>query len=140
MSRAKAADWRALCLLETEQPTPKEIAGGIGFAFESIGDFQLARFKADPDNEGRVMDQGLWRYTRHPNYFGDCCVWWGLFVIALEADGGWRSIIGPLVMTVFLVRVSGVAMLERSLKKRRPEYADYIARTSAFVPWPPARS
>jgi len=109
----------------------------VGFGFESIGDYQLARFKADPDNEGRVMDRGLWRYTRHPNYFGDCCVWWGLFVITLEADGGWRSIVGPLVMTLFLVRISGVAMLERSLIKRRPGYADYIARTSAFLPWPP---
>jgi len=109
----------------------------LGFGFESVGDFQLARFKADPGNEGRVMDEGLWRYTRHPNYFGDFCVWWGLFLIALEADGGWRSVIGPIVMSVFLIRISGVAMLERGLRKRRPGYAEYMATTSAFFPRPP---
>jgi len=105
--------------------------------FESVGDAQLARFKADPANAGRVMDRGLWRYTRHPNYFGDCVVWWGLFVIALGAPGGIYSIVGPIVMTVLLRRVSGVTLLERSLVKRRPGYADYVARTNAFLPGPP---
>ncbi|MGI9602175.1 MAG: DUF1295 domain-containing protein, partial [Acidimicrobiales bacterium] len=109
----------------------------VGFCFEAIGDYQLARFKADSASAGQVMDRGLWRYTRHPNYFGDFCVWWGLFLIALEAAGGWRSIIGPVVMSILLIRVSGVPMLERSLNKRRPGYAQYVATTSAFFPRPP---
>jgi steroid 5-alpha reductase family enzyme len=109
----------------------------VGLVFEAVGDWQLVRFKADPANRGRVMDEGLWRYTRHPNYFGDCCVWWGLFVIALATPGGIWTIVGPVVMTVLLVRVSGMPMLERSLHRRRPGYAGYVQRTSAFVPWPP---
>jgi steroid 5-alpha reductase family enzyme len=84
------------------------------------------------------MDRGFWRYTRHPNYFGDACVWWGLFLIA-GATGAWWTVISPALMTLFLMQVSGVAMLERTIVKRRPEYADYIARTSAFVPWLPKR-
>lgn len=112
--------------------------GAAGFAFEAIADHQLARFKADPANRGLVMDRGLWRYTRHPNYFGDACVWWGLYLIA-AAGGAWWTVLSPLLMTVFLLKVSGVAMLERTITKRRPAYADYIARTSAFVPWPPRR-
>jgi len=108
----------------------------VGLGFESVGDLQLARFKADPANAGKVMDRGLWRYTRHPNYFGDACVWWGLWLIAAAA-GAWWTVLGPLLMTLFLMKVSGVAMLERTIVKRRPEYADYIARTPAFVPWFP---
>jgi steroid 5-alpha reductase family enzyme len=108
----------------------------IGMAFESLGDLQLARFKRDPANRGRVMDRGLWRYTRHPNYFGDACVWWGFYLIACAA-GAWWTIPSPLLMTVLLLKVSGVAMLERTIVKRRPEYAAYMARTSAFVPWFP---
>jgi steroid 5-alpha reductase family enzyme len=108
----------------------------LGIGCESIGDLQLARFKADPANDGRVMQRGLWRYTRHPNYFGDACVWWGLFLIAAAA-GGWWTVLSPALMTLLLVRVSGVALLERTLVKTRPEYADYVRRTSAFVPWPP---
>ena len=110
----------------------------IGIACEAVGDWQLAAFKADPGNAGRVMDRGLWRYTRHPNYFGDACVWWGLWLIA-AAGGAWWTVVGPLLMTTLLLKVSGVAMLERTIVKRRPEYADYIARTSAFVPWFPRR-
>jgi steroid 5-alpha reductase family enzyme len=110
---------------------------GVGLFFEAVGDRQLARFKADPSNRGQVMDTGLWRYTRHPNYFGDCCVWWGLYVVAAATGVGALSIIGPIVMTVFLLRVSGVALLERSITKRRPGYEDYIARTNAFFPGPP---
>ncbi len=108
----------------------------LGIAFEGVGDWQLARFKADPANAGAVMDHGLWRYTRHPNYFGDACVWWGLWLIA-AAGGAWWTALSPALMTFFLMKVSGVAMLERTIGRRRPEYAAYIARTSAFVPWFP---
>jgi len=109
----------------------------VGFLFETIGDAQLARFKADPDNKGQVMDHGLWRYTRHPNYFGDFCVWWGIFLIAAETGPGRWGIVGPVVMSVLLMRVSGVTLLEKTIGKRRPGYADYVARTSAFFPRPP---
>jgi steroid 5-alpha reductase family enzyme len=106
-----------------------------GLFFEAVGDRQLAAFKADPANRGTVMDRGLWRYTRHPNYFGDCLVWWGIGLIALSA-GAWWSLAGPVVMTVLLTRVSGKDHLERTLS-RRPGYAEYVARTSGFVPLPP---
>jgi steroid 5-alpha reductase family enzyme len=109
----------------------------VGLFFEAVGDYQLARFKADPNNEGAVMDTGLWRYTRHPNYFGDFCVWWGLFIVAAATGVGVWSIFGPIVMTIFLLRVSGVALLERSITKRRPGYEEYIRRTNAFFPGPP---
>ena len=108
----------------------------IGFVFEAGGDFQLARFKADPQNKGRVMDRGLWRYTRHPNYFGDFMIWWGYYLIAVSA-GGWWSIAGPLVMSFLLLKVSGVALLEKDMSERRPAYRDYIERTNAFFPGPP---
>lgn len=110
-----------------------------GLAFEAGGDWQLARFKADPANEGEVMDRGLWAWTRHPNYFGDFCVWWGAFLVAAETGGGRWGVVGPLVMTVFLLKVSGVALLERDIGRRRPGYAAYAERTSAFFPWPPKR-
>lgn len=107
----------------------------IGLVFEAGGDYQLARFKADPANKGKVMDRGLWRYTRHPNYFGDFAVWWGLFAIA--ADGGaWWTVVSPLIMTVLLTRVSGKDLLEKSMS-RRPGYAEYVERTSGFIPLPP---
>jgi steroid 5-alpha reductase family enzyme len=111
----------------------------IGLAFETIGDAQLARFKADPANAGTVMDRGLWRYTRHPNYFGDACVWWGIALVAAETGTGAWGLLGALMMTVLLRRVSGVTLLEKSLTKRREGYADYVARTSPFVPRPPRR-
>ncbi|MGH2760181.1 MAG: DUF1295 domain-containing protein [Actinomycetota bacterium] len=107
-----------------------------GFGFEVIGDGQLRRFKADPANAKAVMDQGLWRYTRHPNYFGDATLWWGIGVIALSARGWW-ALAGPMVMTLLLLRVSGVPLLERRMKRTRPGYEDYVGRTSAFVPLPP---
>ncbi len=107
----------------------------IGFAFESGGDWQLARFQADPANQGRVLDQGFWRFTRHPNYFGDFCVWWGLYAVA-AAGGAWGTILSPVVMTVLLLKVSGVALLEESIGRRRPEYAEYVRRTNAFFPGP----
>jgi steroid 5-alpha reductase family enzyme len=110
---------------------------GTGLFFEAVGDWQLARFKADPANAGRVMDRGLWRYTRHPNYFGDFCVWWGLFALALATPRGWLTLPSPLLMSFLLLRVSGVALLERSIGKRRPGYAEYRRRTSAFFPLPP---
>jgi steroid 5-alpha reductase family enzyme len=116
---------------------PGLVLFGLGLAFEAVGDEQLRRFKASPASQGRVMDRGLWRYTRHPNYFGDTCVWWGLWLVALPAGGTWWTALGPAVMTFLLVRVSGKAMLERSIGKRRPEYADYVRRTSGFVPLPP---
>jgi steroid 5-alpha reductase family enzyme len=107
-----------------------------GLGIESLGDLQLARFKAKPENQGRVMNQGLWRYTRHPNYFGDFLVWWGLFLVAAATGWGALSVAGPALMTVLLLRVSGVTLLEASMKQR-PGYAEYIARTSAFFPRPP---
>jgi len=105
----------------------------LGFAFEAGGDWQLARFKANLENRGRVMDRGFWRYTRHPNYFGDFCVWWGFYLIAAGA-GAWWSFVGPLLMSVLLMRVSGVTLLEKDIAKRRPEYVDYVRRTNAFFP------
>jgi steroid 5-alpha reductase family enzyme len=107
-----------------------------GFLFETVADWQLTRFKSDARNHGRVMDRGLWRYTRHPNYFGEFCVWWGFYLMALAA-GGWWSIISPLLMSLLLLRVSGVALLEKDIAERRPAYRDYIARTNAFVPGSP---
>ncbi|MBM3342014.1 MAG: DUF1295 domain-containing protein [Betaproteobacteria bacterium] len=108
----------------------------FGIVFETIGDFQLAAFKAEPQNRGRVMDRGLWRYTRHPNYFGEFCVWWGFYVIALSA-GGWWTVVSPLLMSILLLKVSGVTLLEKDIAERRPTYRDYIARTNAFFPWAP---
>ena len=108
----------------------------LGFAHESLADWQLARFKADPDHHGKVMNQGLWRYSRHPNYFGECLVWWGFFTLALAA-GGWWSVISPLFMTFLLLKVSGVSLLEQDIEERRPEYRNYILSTNAFLPGPP---
>ena len=110
-----------------------------GLLFETLGDLQLARFKADPASAGRVMDRGLWAWTRHPNYFGDCVAWWGIFVVVLAAPRGWASLPGPALMTFLLLRVSGVALLERSIGKRRPGYAEYASRVPVFFPRPPRR-
>ena len=110
----------------------------FGVAFESICDAQMARFKADAANRGKVMDRGLWRYTRHPNYFGEACVWWGLWLMAI-AGAGWGgawAAVSPVLMTVLLLKVSGVSLLEKDIAERRPAYRDYIARTNAFVPGP----
>jgi steroid 5-alpha reductase family enzyme len=113
---------------------------GVGIYFEAVGDAQLARFKRDPANTGKIMDQGLWRYTRHPNYFGDSCVWWGLGLIAAESSLGIYGLIGPVVMTFLLVKVSGAAMLDRAMLKRKPGYENYVATTSGFIPRPPRRT
>lgn len=110
----------------------------LGYFFETLGDYQLACFKADPANKGKVMDRGLWRYTRHPNYFGDFCVWWSFYLFALAAGAGW-TIVSPLLMSFLLFKVSGVALLEKTIADRRPKYADYIARTNAFFPGRPKR-
>jgi steroid 5-alpha reductase family enzyme len=109
----------------------------LGILVEAVADYQLTRFGRDPANRGRVLETGLWAWSRHPNYFGDTVVWWGVFVLCLVASHAWWTVIGPVVMTYFLMRVSGVPMLERKMADRRPEYADYIRRTSTFVPWPP---
>ena len=110
----------------------------VGLFFETVGDLQLSRFIADPANRGRVMDQGLWRYTRHPNYFGDFSVWWGIWLVALSA-GAWWTVIGPLVMSLLLIKVSGAGLLEKSLSRKRAGYDEYVARTSGFFPLPPRR-
>jgi len=107
----------------------------FGLAFEAVADAQLARFKADPRNAGRVMERGLWRHTRHPNYFGEFCVWWGFWLVAAGA-GGWWTVFSPLLMSLLLLRVSGVALLEKDIGQRRPEYANYVLRTNAFFPGP----
>ncbi|MCG2594596.1 DUF1295 domain-containing protein [Ramlibacter sp. XY19] len=114
----------------------------FGIVFEAVGDAQLARFRADPSNRGQVMQHGLWRYSRHPNYFGEACIWWGLGAMALAGGGltaAW-TLASPLLMTVLLLRVSGVTLLEKDITERRPAYRDYIRRTSAFVPMPPRRT
>lgn len=110
----------------------------IGFTFEAIGDYQLTAFIRDPANRGKTMRSGLWRYSRHPNYFGDAAGWWGLWLIATSA-GGWWTIFAPLLMTFLLVRVSGVGLLEQTIADRREGYAEYMATTSAFLPLPPRR-
>lgn len=113
----------------------------IGIAFESIGDFQLARFRADPANSGKVLATGLWRYTRHPNYFGDACLWWGLYLIAAET--GWvgiASIPGPILITFLLTKWSGVPTIEGRMRRKRPDYEAYVQRTSGFIPLPPKRA
>jgi steroid 5-alpha reductase family enzyme len=110
----------------------------VGFVFEAGGDWQLARFKRDPANRGKVMDRGFWRYTRHPNYFGEFCIWWGFYCFALAA-GAWWTLPGPLVISFLLLRVSGVALLEKDIGNRRPQYADYVLKTNAFFPGPPRK-
>jgi steroid 5-alpha reductase family enzyme len=108
----------------------------IGFIFEAGGDFQLARFKSDPSNKGKVLSSGFWRYTRHPNYFGDSAVWWGYGLFCLAA-GSILPLLGSLLMTGLIIKVSGVALLEKNLVEKKPEYREYIEKTSAFFPWFP---
>ena len=108
----------------------------IGFFFEAVGDWQLVRFRAEPTNRGKVLQTGVWRYTRHPNYFGDATQWWAYYLVALAA-GGWWTVFSPIIMTSLLLRVSGVALLEKTLANTRPGYQEYMQSTSAFVPWFP---
>ncbi len=123
-----ASDWLGLLLFAT------------GFLFEAVGDLQLTRFRKDPANAGKVMDRGLWRYTRHPNYFGDATLWWGFGFFALGAGAGLLPLLSPLLMNFLLLRVSGVTLLEKGLVESRPGYREYTRRTSAFFPWPPLRT
>jgi steroid 5-alpha reductase family enzyme len=132
-----------LGMLERSPAGPLTVAGVIlfaaGFTFESVGDWQLARFKASAE-DGQILDRGLWRYTRHPNYFGDFCMWWGLFAISA---GSWRelpALAGPLLMSFILIRGTGARMTDRRMTASRPRYADYVARTSGFIPLPPKRA
>jgi len=110
----------------------------IGISFEAGGDFQLAKFKANPKNKGTVLNTGFWKYTRHPNYFGDSSVWWGYGFICLAA-GSYFPILGSVLMTALIIKVSGVALLEKSLKETKPQYREYIEKTSAFIPWFPKK-
>lgn len=106
----------------------------VGLMLEAVADAQMSRFRSDPRSRGQVMDRGLWRFSRHPNYFGECCLWWGLWLVAVAADAWW-SVVSPLLMTWLLVRVSGVPLLEADLRRQRPGYAEYVRRTPAFAPW-----
>lgn len=147
---ASAADWAgatSLIRMAGAFPPPAVglvgwigvVAALVGIGFETIGDAQLDRFRKDPANKGKVLDTGLWRYTRHPNYFGDALTWWGLWLIAADL-GPWialASVIGPLFLTFTLTKWSGKALLEKGLHKTRPDYAAYVHRTSGFIPWPP---
>jgi steroid 5-alpha reductase family enzyme len=124
--------------------TPLLVIGGLvwlcGVFFEAVGDWQLERFRSDPANRGQLMDRGLWRYTRHPNYVGDACVWWGIFLIGCGSWLGLATVVSPLVMTYLLVWGSGKRMTEKRMVASRPGYAGYAARTSGFIPWPPRGS
>ncbi|MFZ4401718.1 MAG: DUF1295 domain-containing protein [Bacteroidales bacterium] len=110
----------------------------IGFVFESGGDIQLARFKANPLNKGKILNKGFWYYTRHPNYFGDATVWCGYALLSISA-GSYIPVLGSLLMIILIIKVSGVALLEKALKNKNPEYQDYIEKTSAFIPWFPKK-
>ena len=116
------------------------ILAAIGIAFETIGDWQLIRFKADPAHAGQVLDRGLWRYTRHPNYFGDACLWWGLYLIAAETGLGAWALPAPILITILLTRWSGVPTVEGHMRRERPDYEVYVRRTSGFIPMPPKRA
>lgn len=115
------------------------IVWSIGFVFESVADWQLAKFKSDSANQGRVMDRGLWAYSRHPNYFGEFLIWWGIYLITLAAPDSWWTILSPIIVTAVLLKMTGIPLTEQELVKRRPGYSEYIKRTSAFVPWLPAK-
>lgn len=109
----------------------------LGFFFETVGDLQLSQFKAEPANRGQVLNTGLWRYTRHPNYFGELCQWWGLFVIALEAPWAWCGIVGPIIYSWLVINVTGQRTLDKKMTREKPEYAEYVRRTSGLMPRPP---
>ena len=111
----------------------------VGFIFEAVADWQLYRFKAEPDNKGKVMNKGLWAYSRHPNYFGESLVWWGLFLITLATPGSFWVVICPLLITFLLLKVSGITLLEKTIVDSRPEYKEYIKNTSSFIPWLPKK-
>ncbi len=110
---------------------------GVGFFFETVGDYQLSRFRRDPARRGQVLDSGLWRYTRHPNYFGELCQWWGLFLVAAQAPWAWCGAFGPLVYSWLVINVTGQATLDKKLSREKPGYAQYMRRTSGLLPRPP---
>lgn len=133
-----------LVAVRTTQPAALTAVDGlgillfaVGFGFEVVGDYQLERFRTEPSNRGAVLESGLWRYTRHPNYFGDATMWWGMYAAAVLTPGGWLTVLSPSLMTLLLMRVSGVTLLEDGLKASKPGYRAYIARTPAFFPWFP---
>jgi steroid 5-alpha reductase family enzyme len=115
------------------------VVWAIGLFFESVGDAQLAAFKSDPANKGKIMDKGLWRYTRHPNYFGDACVWTGIWIVVAGSWAALATIISPIAMTIFLTKVTGASLNEKGMKKTKPGYDDYVRRTSGFIPLPPKK-
>lgn len=121
--------------------TPMDLLGmciwGVGLLLESVADAQLAHFKKNPTNRGRILTSGLWKFSRHPNYFGEAVLWWGYYLLALAAGAGW-TVFAPLLMTILLVKVSGVSMLEKTLKSK-PGYEEYMNNTNSFVPWFPKR-
>ncbi|MFF9641727.1 DUF1295 domain-containing protein [Kitasatospora aureofaciens] len=128
----------------TARPGPLTFAAvalwAVGMFFETVGDWQLARFKADAANRGRILDRGLWAWTRHPNYFGDACVWWALFLLVASEPVGWAFVLSPVLMTYLLAFGSGKPLLERRLGSTKPGWEAYVARTSSFLPRPPRRS
>lgn len=112
---------------------------GVGFVFEAVGDAQLAKFKSKPENQGKVMDCGLWRYSRHPNYFGECLIWWGLFIIVMADSQLWWTVVSPMIVTVVLLKMTGIPLTEKLMVEKRPGYQHYIDHTPAFFPWIPKR-
>jgi steroid 5-alpha reductase family enzyme len=133
----------AAALIEPAPLQPLHLAGAVlflvGFVFEAVSDWQLVRFKARPENRGEVLDSGLWRYSRHPNYFGEAVIWWGFYLFALASGAAW-TVVSPLLMTFLLLKVSGVSLLEKDIHERRPAYRRYIETTPAFFPWKPRRA
>jgi steroid 5-alpha reductase family enzyme len=124
--------------------TPLDLLGlalwTLGFMIQALADYQLNLFLSEPGNAGRVMDQGLWRYSRHPNYFGESLMWWGVYAVVAATEGGWMGIFSPILMTYFLLRISGVPLLEQGLVERRKGYQEYMRKTSLFIPWPPKKA
>jgi steroid 5-alpha reductase family enzyme len=112
---------------------------GLALLFEALADFQLAAFRADPANKGKVMDRGLWGWSRHPNYFGEALMWWGYFAIGFGASHMWWLLLSPILVTFLLLQVSGVTLMEYMMDQRRPGYSEYRRRVSAFVPMPPRK-
>ena len=111
----------------------------IGFFFEAVGDWQLARFKADPNQKGKVMNTGLWAYSRHPNYFGESMIWWGIFLVTLATSSSWWTIVSPLIITTVLLKMTGVSLMEKAIVNTRPGYREYMRTTNAFIPWFPKK-
>lgn len=111
----------------------------VGFYFETVSDWQLARFKSDPNNKGKVMSRGLWAYSRHPNYFGEFLIWWGIFLITLSTPNSWWTVISPLVITAVLLKMTGIPLTEKSIVDHRPGYREYMKQTNAFFPWFPKK-